>query len=122
MTDPGPGADTDPGPDLHPDDRWSIAGYRWSAVVAALAALGLGAVGAVLLVVGHHPWDGRVVETLRGTTHGLHRGDVLSIIPAVAASGLAAWCLRQGRVRSDRDPAETPPRRDDRAVSAGERG
>ncbi|MCU1354872.1 MAG: hypothetical protein JWM89_290 [Acidimicrobiales bacterium] len=106
MTDLDPDPDLRPGPgaDLRPD-RWSIAGYRWSAVVAALAALGLGAVGAVLLVVGHHPWDGRVVETLRGTTHGLHRGDVLSIIPAVAASGLAMWCLRQGRVRPRRDAA-----------------
>lgn len=68
----------------------------WQAVAASVVAIGLGAVAAVMLVVGHHPWDGRVVFTVFGT-HGLHRGDILSVGPALAGTALAAWCLRQAR-------------------------
>ncbi|MGI8709419.1 MAG: hypothetical protein ACR2LA_00265 [Acidimicrobiales bacterium] len=64
--------------------------------MAAVTALGLGAVGAVMLVVGHHPWDGRVVADVEGS-HGLHRGDVLAVIPAVVSIALAWWCARQRR-------------------------
>ncbi|MGI8755927.1 MAG: hypothetical protein ACR2MB_08720 [Acidimicrobiales bacterium] len=63
-----------------------------------MTALGLGAIGAVMLVAGHHPWDGRVITALGGS-HGLHRGDVLAVVPIVVSVGLAWWCLRQGRPR-----------------------
>lgn len=77
--------------------RAGASGLRsWQAVAAAVVAVGLGVVAAVMLVVGHHPWDGRVVFTLFGT-HGLHRGDILSVGPALAGTALAAWCLRQAR-------------------------
>ena len=75
----------------------TLLGQTFPSLVAALTAVGLGAIGAVLLIVGHHPWDGRVVDTLQGTSHGLHRGDVLSVIPASISVLLAWWCLRQGR-------------------------
>lgn len=68
----------------------------WETVMAAVVALGLGAVAAVMLVAGHHPWDGRVVASLGGS-HGLHRGDLLAIGPAVAGLALAFWCLDLGR-------------------------
>lgn len=69
---------------------------RWSAAFAAVTALGLGAIAAVMLVAGHHPWDGKVIAAFGGS-HGLHRGDVLAVIPAVVSIGLAWWCARQGR-------------------------
>jgi len=59
-------------------------------------ALGLGAVATVMLVAGHHPWDGRVVASL-GAGHGLHRSDLLAIGPAVAGLALAVWCLNLNR-------------------------
>lgn len=70
--------------------------WSWQPVAAAVVAVGLGVVAAVMLVAGHHPWDGRAVVTLYGA-HGLHRGDILAVGPALAGMALAAWCLRQGR-------------------------
>lgn len=72
------------------------AGYRWTSLVAAAAALALGTIAAVMLIVGHHPWDGRVVADVEGS-HGLHRGDILAVIPAVVSIALACWCALQGR-------------------------
>ncbi|QXC61860.1 hypothetical protein KSP35_03240 [Aquihabitans sp. G128] len=66
----------------------------WEAALMALASLVLGAVAATLLVVGHHPWDGDVIEVFT-PYHGLHRGDVLAVLPAVASLVLAAWCWRR---------------------------
>ena len=71
-------------------------GYRWSAGLAAAVALGLGALAAVMMVAGHHPWDGPVIGVLEGS-HGLHRGDVLALVPIAVSIALAWWCARQGR-------------------------
>jgi hypothetical protein len=57
-------------------------------------ALALGAVAALMLVAGHHPWDGPVVTQGFGG-HGLHRGDVLAVVPAMVAPALAWWCWRR---------------------------
>lgn len=63
----------------------------WSRYLAALVALGLGGLAAVMLVAGHHPWDGPEVKGLT-QTHGIHQGDVLAIVPVLAGIGLAWWC------------------------------
>ena len=65
-------------------------------MVAALAAFGLGAVAAVMMVAGHAPWEGPEVLSL-STTHGLHRGDVFAVVPVAVGIALAAWCLAQPR-------------------------
>jgi len=65
-------------------------------VVAALAALGLGGLAAVMMVAGHQPWDGPQVAGLTAT-HGVHRGDVLAIVPLLVGLALARWCWSQRR-------------------------
>ena len=75
--------DPDSGPSLVPS------------LLAALAALALGAVAAVMMVAGHPPWEGRTVVALTGT-HGLHRGDVVALVPLAVGAGLAAWCWTRG--------------------------
>lgn len=57
--------------------------------------MALGLAAAALMVLGHHPWDGPVVEgSVAG--HGLHVGDVLALVP-VATSVLLArrWWRRR---------------------------
>lgn len=63
--------------------------------VAALTAVGLGVLAAVMMVAGHAPWEGPEVLSL-SQTHGLHRGDVLALVPVALGIVLARWCLRQG--------------------------
>ncbi|CAN5641495.1 hypothetical protein BH10ACT1_BH10ACT1_24330 [soil metagenome] len=47
-----------------------------------------------MLLAGPHPWDGEVIETfVEG--HGLHRGDVLAVLPALVSLLLATWCWRR---------------------------
>jgi hypothetical protein len=77
---------TDPAPSLRP-----VGTY-----LATLASLGLGLVAAVMMVAGHPPWEGSTVVSLTAT-HGLHRGDVVALVPVAAGLGLAAWCWRHGR-------------------------
>jgi hypothetical protein len=93
----GPTADrpTDPQPphDARPPRKGPS---RLEADVAALVALALAAVAAIMLIAGHHPWDGKVIAVF-SQTHGLHRGDVMSIGPMIVGVGLAWWCHRQGR-------------------------
>jgi hypothetical protein len=74
-------------------------------------ALGLGALAAVMLVAGHHPWDGPVVYS-SSPDHGLHRGDVLAVLPMLVAPGLAWWCWRRRarRPAPARGPAGDPDR------------
>lgn len=59
--------------------------------LAALTAIGLGAVCAVLAVAGHPPWEGPTVVSLTDT-HGLHRGDVVALVPLVLGLCLGWWC------------------------------
>ncbi len=66
----------------------------WVAALGALASLGLGAVGALLWVISDHPWEGPVVWTIIAS-YGVHRGDLLAIVPLVASVALAAWCWRR---------------------------
>jgi hypothetical protein len=66
----------------------------WLAARAALTVLALGAVAAVVLVVGNHPWEGPMVRTIVGT-HGVHKGDVLAVVPVLASAALARWCWRR---------------------------
>lgn len=94
--DEGSLGSTNGGPTTSPPAS-SRAPYRWSAAFAAVIALGLGVVAAVMLVAGHHPWDGQVIMVIAGS-HGLHRGDILAVGPALVSIGLAWWCARQGRV------------------------
>jgi hypothetical protein len=67
-------------------------------LLAALTALALGGVAAVMMVAGHPPWEGRTVLSLTDT-HGLHRGDVVALVPLAAGTGLAAWCWTRDRGR-----------------------
>ncbi|MEZ5180780.1 MAG: hypothetical protein R2702_02730 [Acidimicrobiales bacterium] len=67
---------------------------RGAAVVAALVALGLGGLAAIMMVAGHQPWDGPQVASLTAT-HGLHRGDLLAVVPLLVGLGLARWCWGQ---------------------------
>lgn len=60
--------------------------------VAALVAFGLGSLAAVMMVVGHQPWDGPELLGLTAT-HGVHLGDALAIVPFCVGLGLAWWCL-----------------------------
>ncbi len=69
-------------------------GEQAGAVIAALVAVGLGLLAAVMMVAGHAPWEGPQVVSL-SATHGLHRGDVVALVPVVAGVGLAWWCLRR---------------------------
>jgi hypothetical protein len=64
--------------------------------LAALGALGLGALAAVLMVAGHQPWDGPQVAAVTAT-HGVHVGDALAIGPLAGGVALARWCRRRGR-------------------------
>jgi hypothetical protein len=73
----------------------SAPSQRFGPIVAAVVALGLGALAALMLVAGHHPWDGGVVFVV-SSTHGVHRGDILAVFPMVVGIGLADWCRRQG--------------------------
>lgn len=66
-------------------------GGNW---LAALTALGLGALAGVMMVAGHAPWEGPEVLSL-SQTHGLHRGDVFALVPVAIGSALAWWCLRR---------------------------
>lgn len=73
-------------------------GPRWPSVVAALVALALGFGAAFALAAGHHRWDGPVLFVI-SRTHGVHRDDLLGIVPALAGLGLAGWILRRDRRR-----------------------
>lgn len=66
-----------------------------STIVATLVALGLGAIGAVMIVAGHSPWEGRVAFVIT-ETHGLHVGDVVALIPLAAGAWLARWSWLHG--------------------------
>lgn len=67
-----------------------------STYLAVLAALGLGFVAAVMMVAGHPPWEGPTVLVVT-ETHGLHRGDVVALVPLTAGAVLGGWCWRHGR-------------------------
>ena len=58
-------------------------------------ALGLGVVAAIMVIAGHPPWEGATVITL-SRNHGLHKGDVVGLIPLVASAWLAHWCWQHG--------------------------
>jgi hypothetical protein len=47
---------------------------------------------------GNHRWDGPVLFSVSGT-HGVHRWDVLGIVPFAIGVALGVWCLRDGRPR-----------------------
>lgn len=86
-----PGADLTAEPQqLRIRGGWS----GWAGRLAALVAFGLGVLAAVMMVAGHAPWDGPQVFAL-SATHGVHQGDVLAIVPLVAGTGLAWWCLHR---------------------------
>lgn len=78
---------------MPPDPAGSSALVR---AVAALTALGLGAVCAILAIAGHPPWEGPTVIGLTDT-HGLHQGDVVALVPLVIGTGLAWWCWSRPR-------------------------
>ena len=71
----------------------------WGGRIAALVAFGLGAVAAVMMIAGHPPWEGETVLVVT-STHGLHRGDVVALIPLIAGTGLGFWCLQRPSVRT----------------------
>ena len=73
----------------HPSQQRAVA-----PLVAAAAAVLLGALAAVMMVIGHQPWDGPQVASFT-ETHGLHSGDVLALAPLLAGGALAGWCLRR---------------------------
>lgn len=70
-----------------------VADRSPASALAAAAALGLGALASIMMVVGHQPWDGPQVASLT-ETHGLHVGDLLAIGPLVVGAALARWCWR----------------------------
>lgn len=82
-------------PDADPVRPAGRRGLQSTAELAALAALGLGALAAVMMVAGHQPWDGPQVAAVTAT-HGLHVGDVLAIVPLAVGVALARWCRRHG--------------------------
>ena len=60
--------------------------------LAAVTALGLGILAGAMMVAGHAPWEGPEVLSL-SSTHGIHEGDVLALVPVVVGAALAWWCL-----------------------------
>ena len=66
--------------------------HSWGSAFAALVAFGLGSLAAVMMVVGHQPWDGPELMGLTAT-HGVHLGDALAIVPFCIGVALAWWCL-----------------------------
>ena len=74
-----------------------VAGRRArpaSSVVAALTAVGLGLAAALAVVAGKTRFEGPVILVV-SETHGVHRGDLVGLVPVVAGVLLARWCLRR---------------------------
>lgn len=67
-----------------------------SSLLAAVVSLALGLLAGVMMVAGHAPWEGPQVLSL-SQDHGLHLGDALALVPVVAGTLLARWCLRSAR-------------------------
>ena len=84
---PRAGPRAEPGTDLR---------ARLGPAVAAMVALGLGALAALFMIAGHHAWDGPTIDSGTGS-HGLHRGDVIAIFPIVVSMSLAWWCWTRER-------------------------